>query len=194
MLSLLISNVVTRLFFWTPHQQLFNILTPLLCVYFAARIASGQMPYRALCLAALAAGLLLLVYGNLLLVLPVLLAGVVVPEGSEARSSSVLPRVARVLLLVVVFVAPLLVWIGIVRLFGVTFYNHELVFYRQFIWLLDGVRMPLSAFAFKLASNSYHYAQTMGVLGMSRRLLKFSGGSVDGGYYATFFSALTSPS
>jgi hypothetical protein len=30
--------------------------------------------------------------------------------------------------------------------------------------------------------------------GMSRRLLKFSGGSVDGSYYATFSSAMTRPS
>ena len=33
-----------------------------------------------------------------------------------------------------------------------------------------------------------------GNLGMSRRLLKFSGGSVDGPYYATFSSAMTRPS
>jgi len=66
-------------------------------------------------------------------------------------------------------------------------------------WLRGGVeglvpRYPPRRRRRKLDERTIALIKQARTEGMSRRLLKLSGGSVDGAYYATFSSAMTSPS
>ena len=68
------SNPITKAFFWTVHQQMFNLLTPLLCIYILSRSDQLQKPlsFSQMASVFLLGGFLLLVYGNFILLLPVL--------------------------------------------------------------------------------------------------------------------------
>src|SRR5690606_34579050 len=67
---LLFSNQITQLFTWTVHTQLFNLLTPLYCLYVGLLIAAGNISEYRVRWICFVSGLLLLFYGNFLLVLP----------------------------------------------------------------------------------------------------------------------------
>src|SRR5215204_6037 len=63
----LISNVVIKTSFWSAHQQMLTILSPLLCVYICLRIVlANELKAKSVHRFAFLGGILLLCYGNFL--------------------------------------------------------------------------------------------------------------------------------
>lgn len=135
---LLLSNVVSKTFFWTAHQQMFIFLTPLLCIHamlwlrtMAARIGVWRVAFLI--------GLSMLVYGNFVLLVISFLAAMLWYR-YDMRT---------VLLSLALIVTPSLIWILILHLNGVTYYNHEVSYYRQFVWVADAVQVSWPALSVK---------------------------------------------
>jgi hypothetical protein len=165
------SNQVTKAFMWTPHFQLFNLLTPLLCVYLALRCNREQCPlsFNRMCFYSLLGGLLLLVYGNFLLLLPVILfcyarnyllyRAPVSTGGTRAYRMALL--IKNLLLLLLLFALPMIVWIYILSLNNTTYYNFEADQYRQLIWIKDTLTQSWATFWSTLVDFTGYYLGTM---------------------------------
>jgi hypothetical protein len=161
LLMMLASNQVTKTFFWTPHQQIFNILTPLLCVYAGLQILSNKPSEKKTLLTSLGAGFLVLVYGSFLLLLP-LIVFCYLYNTKKYKQESNLKRLLISLLLTVVFFLPTLCWIIFLRLIGVGFYSYELTEFRQFVWLKDVFQMPGKSAWQELYLNTLAFIKTFG--------------------------------
>jgi hypothetical protein len=162
-LFMLTSNQQTKLFFWTPHQQLFNILTPLLCVYLGIIIFKKNVNYFTLLLISLGLGLLLLTCGNFLLTLPMLLFGYLYTEKKRTGKLKV-NHIPKSLLISILFFLTLTCWIAYLRFAGVIFYSPEIEKYREFIWIVDALKLPIHSSFRILLSHTFHFFQTFGSL------------------------------
>lgn len=163
MMVFIVSNPVTKAFFWTVHQQMFAFFTPLLCIYIMLRLNDKQdlISYPFLMRLAFGSGILLLVYGNFLLLLPVLLFCF---SSNYFRFAGSLNRgglIFKNLLLILLFVIPTLLWMLILKLNGVSYYSLEIAYYRQLIWIKDSLSVSASAFFQALQKNTMAYFSTM---------------------------------
>ena len=163
LLLMLASNQETKFFFWTPHQQLLNILTPLLCLHTGILILTRRINFRKLMLLSLAMGLLLLTYGNMLLLLPVFVCGYLYIEKKQQNRLRI-ACLLRAIIITIVFFLPMILWIIWLRSAGITFYNPELEEYREFVWITDALKNSNSSVFRVILSHSYHYILTFGCL------------------------------
>lgn len=157
------SNQVTKVFFWTPHMQMFTFFTPLLCIYIALKLNHSRelISFKKLCWLSLASGFLLLVYGNFLLLLPVLLY-CFSRNYKLFKEHNLPPLAAKNLLLVLLFALPLLAWMYILTLFHTTYYNFEIDQYRQLIWVKDTLSDSWDLFWATFRYFTQSYIKTMG--------------------------------
>lgn len=161
-LLMLASNQETKFFFWTPHQQLFNILTPLLCIHTGILILSRRINFRKILLMAFAMGLLLLAYGNMLLLLPLFLYGY--PYIEKKQQNRLIPSLLRTIIITIFFFLPMILWIVWLKSAGVTYYNPELEEYREFVWITDAFKQSDGSVFRIFLSHSYHFLLTFGCL------------------------------
>lgn len=178
-LFLLAANPVTKAFFWTPHQQMFNILTPLLCIYISLFIAVKKLSILKTLLISAASGLLVLVYGSFLLLLPFIIGSYLSIEKRKHTSRIIL----NCFLLILCFILPTLLWIIILKISGTTFYSYEFSGFRQFIWIIDSLKISLQTFIETLGRNTLAFIKTSGSLIFPFFLLLF----------ARFFGGLSRP-
>ena len=151
------AHEISKAFFWTSHQQLLNILCPLLCLYviLAGRKLSSST-FR-LSLAALSCGVLVLLYGSFWLLLPSIIFALYFDR--ERKQQPI-----QIILTVVTFFVPVVSWIFILELNNVKFYSHEVESYREFVWILDALKVSGEAFMKQTLQNGYHYLLTFGYL------------------------------
>ena len=145
----LAANPITKAFFWTAHQQMLAFLVPLFCLALALGLARRPAPgWLGTVALSLALGLLPLLYGSFVLAWPALAFGLgqaAPPTAPRAGAARFLARLAGQLLLsLALFAVPTLLWIGLLRLHGTTYYNHEAVRYHQLVWLLEARHLPLA--------------------------------------------------
>ncbi|HEU0298235.1 MAG TPA: hypothetical protein VFR37_02250 [Longimicrobium sp.] len=156
--AVLLANEVTRAYFWTPHLQMFNIFVPVLSLWLfgwlqprlgtlgwpraagiGVALGVGALAYGAFAVPAAGAALLLLARG-----------------GTPAR------RAARAAALLAAFALPIAAWTAFVVARTGSFYSHEIVRYRQFVWLADAAATGPAAFLATLAANLGQYAMVLG--------------------------------
>ncbi|MBZ5859148.1 hypothetical protein [Flavihumibacter profundi] len=162
-LFLLVDNPVTKLFFWSPHVQVFNILTPLLLLYAGMQVSKYAGNKLRLFLLCGASGILLLFYGSFLMLCPVLLFG----YWNYLRLTNQSYRWQQAFTLFIMtfcFALPVILWIGYLKLHGVPFYSAEVAEYRQFIWIADSLQQSAGDFFSALYTNSILFMQSMGSL------------------------------
>jgi len=107
---------------------------------------------------ALLTGGLPLLYGNFVLVLPVLLYALWQQLGRRW------PRRREWLLgfgIMALFLLPTISWILVLKLRGVTYYNHEVVRYRQLVWLLDAVQTTPGEFLDTVGNKALEFVNTL---------------------------------
>lgn len=142
----LVSNVVVKTSFWSAHQQMLTILSPLLCIYWCLRIVlADELEARKIYPIAFLGGLLLLTYGNFL----ILFAAVIFAIAFKLYRSGKLSRqtVKRFLLPAIgLFTLPTLLWSAILLLVNGRVYSHEVSAYRQFIWIFDKLLISFKDF------------------------------------------------
>jgi len=156
----LIANDVTKAFVWTAHQQMFSLFTPLVALYLYQRIAgSPALPRLRFWALSLALGLLPLVYGNFLVILPTLLVADALATGWN-RGGKFAGMVSRFGLAIVAFLLPTIAWIALVTWRSGSYYNHEMVVYRQLIWMADAAQTGVGGFLRTAAHNTRSFAAT----------------------------------
>lgn len=152
---MLVCNEVTKAFFWTPHLQIFNVFTPLLTVALSSWLLSRQAPLRwhhiellgiLLGLGAMAYGAFLVTLGAA--VLCIWIRGNTNPLPKRFRQSTI-----HSILLVFFFFLPMALWVLYVRAQAGSFYSHEVVAYRQFIWLYDSFLKGFTMFWVDIGKN-----------------------------------------
>jgi hypothetical protein len=137
-LVILAANDVTKLFFWTPHTQIFILLVPCLSLYLTFRLLERGTPFsplRAL-VTGLALGVGVLIYGSF--VIPALCLA--------AIHVLLFRRLWPAALLCAGALLPYGAWGAYVySQLGVFVYNHEASYYRHFVWMLDCARVSLAS-------------------------------------------------
>lgn len=161
LLAVLLSHPVTKVFFWSVHQQLFNILTPLLSLYVGILILEKKAGPKKLFLISFGLGLLLLFYGSFLLTLPVLVGPYLYTEKKNGTNRSY-TSLLNSFLFVIFFFLPAIVWILYLKSIHVPIYNPELAEYRQLIWIVD--KLKEHSFISSLLSNTNAFLFTTGTL------------------------------
>ncbi|SNC75780.1 hypothetical protein SAMN06265337_3051 [Hymenobacter gelipurpurascens] len=157
LLVFLVSNPVTKAFFWTVHQQMFTFFTPLFCLYLLIRLNEKNFSGRMLVSLALGTGSLCLVYGSFVLGLPCLLVALYFWRKSHSPTRLwVLGGAVSS-----AFLLPTVLWIAGLRLFGIHYYNHEVKTYRQFIWLKDALLEPDQHLYTSVVSNLAQFGTTL---------------------------------
>ncbi|WP_019946225.1 hypothetical protein [Hymenobacter aerophilus] len=157
LLVFLVSNQVTKAFFWTVHQQMLTLLVPLLLLWLVLQLRE-QPRWRALLPGlALLGGLLALAYGSFVLMLPVLLYGLWLARRGQGFAG----LAARALWLIGLFALPTLLWMGLLKLHGVAYYNHETEAYQQLVWLRGLWQQPLPGFLAFVGSNLTRFGATL---------------------------------
>ena len=156
------SNPVTKAFFWTVHQQMFAFLTPLLCIYILVRFKTIEYPVSLMQTAFIfiLGGLLLLVYGNFILLLPSLLFAVIARE-KKGHPNNWLSLLLKTGLLTGLFFVPTLAWIEILHINGIEYYNFEMKVFHHLVWIPETLHQSFELFFQQLMANTIAYFLTM---------------------------------
>jgi hypothetical protein len=122
-------NEVTKAFVWTPHQQMFALLVPVLTVAAGRWVLLRPPGWRALAALGGALGLAALVYGSFLITV-----AAVVPILLFRR------RLLGTGAFLAAFALPQLTWMAVCKLVSGDYYSAETHTYDQFIWLAKAVK------------------------------------------------------
>ncbi len=165
----LVANPIIKMFFWTAHQQMLAFFVPLFCLALALWLGR-RLPLSWVELISLAfgLGLLPLLYGSFVLAWPALAYGLVGRAASTEPATSLPPAatpgwagvLGQVGLSAVLFAAPTLLWIALLRSQGTTYYNYEAVRWHQVVWLLEARHLPLLAFGRLLGDKLAEYVHS----------------------------------
>jgi hypothetical protein len=155
--SLLFCNDVVKIFVWSPHTQMLNILVPVL----ACRILAAPPAGRRAVLAAAAGGLAMLVYANMVILLAALLLGRLQRLSSGAEPRHWRANAGLALLCIVLFALPTLVWSQALHALIGSYEQLETRKYREIVWILDawqqGWPMFVETVALKIGFFAYHF-------------------------------------
>lgn len=156
-LVLLSCNEVTKAFFWTPHMQIFNLFMPIASVAINRWLLTSrpEPSWRSLLGMSALLGVCLLVYGAFIVCMGSALVCLVWGRRNASENRRV-PGSALLKAAVcgVVFLLPILGWAAFVKWQAGDFYSHEIVAYRQFIWIIQALREGPAAFLDQLTRFS----------------------------------------
>lgn len=161
-LFLLVSNHVVKAFFWSPHQQMFTILTPLLCLYTCLKLDSKNIVLPVYFILALLTGFLLLVYGNFLLLVPVILFSFY--KQQSRTNLPIAKSIAAIGLICMLSALPTLAWIGLLKANGTVYYNHEMSHTREIVWISDSWAVSPGYFFKAVIRNTSLFFKTLPTL------------------------------
>jgi hypothetical protein len=150
----LVSNEVTKAFFWTAHQQFFSLLTPLLTIWFALRINAQQKTQVNIAGLSLACGVFMLLYGNFL---PMFGALVIVAFFTDKKI-----HLVHLLKNGVLFLLPSILWIAFCIYDHGSYHNTEVDRYRQLVWITDSLHVSGGHFFTVLGDNIQTYFTRFG--------------------------------
>ncbi|HVE58570.1 MAG TPA: hypothetical protein VNB22_17180 [Pyrinomonadaceae bacterium] len=153
----LVSNVVIKTSVWSAHQQMLTIFSPLLCVYWCLRIVlADELKLKNILPVSLLAGLLLMTYGNFLVMIPAIVSAILIQLYRSGKFSF---KTATKLCIpaTLVFGAPMALWSAILIAVNGKVYSHEATVYRQFIWIFDKLSVSFKDFYDQLISFSVLY-------------------------------------
>ena len=142
----LVGNEIVKGFFWTPHQQMFIIFTPVIAIFLLRLRMNQKISKFSIFLVTFVLGFFPLAYGSLFLLFPSLV--IIYLQNREVQYLSImsLRKFIEVFLLAIFFVFPVLFWVSLVKVTTGSFYSHETGQYRQFIWILDALSFGLHHF------------------------------------------------
>ena len=124
--AILSMNKITHDFFWSPHTQMFNILVP--CMLMAVAMNAKWVIDRGGFIKFLALSILILSYPICIILLPLLVISYI-----RARS-------AKQILWLIASVIPYFSLPILITILGGKYQNIGTRDYRQFVWVLDGIR------------------------------------------------------
>jgi hypothetical protein len=160
-MAMLVTNQISKAFFWTPHLQIFNIFIPVFTLYLCYRVQRCShvsiVQHTAL---GLVLGTASLMYGAFVVSLGALVLTLLFAANHSLGSWSRRPT-AVVGVILAAFIAPILVWVSYVTHRVGSFYSHEIVQYRQFVWMMDSIDGGLSHLMKTLSKNLDQFISTV---------------------------------
>lgn len=181
LLVMLTACQLSKIFFWTPHQQLLALFTPVFCVWICLKLLASPGNRGLLAGLSILSGLLMLVYGNMLLTLPCLVSCSIIASRSQ---STLAAKIFNAILSILLFALPTIIWITYLHGKGISFSSEEVRRYRQFVWIIDELSVSAGSFLQALATNTRDYLLTTGNLVFVAALLllcRFVSGKPVGG-------------
>ena len=172
-LIFLLSNQISKAFFWTSHQQLFNIFCPLFCLKIGLNrrslFTTNHKQYSII----IFCGLLVLLYGSFWLLLPTILYSYYMYKKSlgDVKQGRLLLAFSRIIAL---FLLPTMVWLTFLKANGVAFYSYEVEHYRQFVWIMDAFNASIATLMHSGLENTINFFATFKQLLLYSCFLLFS--------------------
>jgi hypothetical protein len=141
-------------FFWSPHNQMFNILVPVLALWATLRAAEGALTdWRFALICGVIVGAGFTAYPLFLIVVPCAVIGALYAL-VRARSGTLLFRSAlNAALMFVLAVAPQALWFFFVRARTGGFYQYEMEHDRLVLWIADIWHQGILAVVARWLSN-----------------------------------------
>ena len=161
--TILLVNGITKYAFWTPHLQIFNIFMPVASIYLYYRVLEKQdsLTRRHIVSIGLMIGLGSLIYGAFGVTAIGAIICILWGKGRGTFKEDRLQRLKKCFLMSVSFLMPMILWYIFLKVITGTVYNHEIVKYRQFIWLKDSFLKGAPAFITDLSVNIASYLDTL---------------------------------
>jgi hypothetical protein len=163
LMAFIASNPITKAFFWTVHQQMFSLMTPLLCIYllfrYSKQINAPSIP-RIGCLFFLA-GSLMLIYGNFLMLYPLLIYSFLIRGSRPTVKDKNLFYLLKFVILTCLFLMPTLLWITFLKSRGINYYSLEIEYYHQLVWIPESMGHSIRQFWTELVSNTLLFVHTL---------------------------------
>ena len=133
----LATSDLVKVFVWTPHTQMLNLLAPVAGLWMLDRIARRPEAARwgRWSFGAGVASLAYATFATLVAALAVLRFVELRRRGAERRAAA-----GHAALLVAVGAVPVCLWIGFVQLWSGSFTAHEITTYREGVWVADAAR------------------------------------------------------
>jgi hypothetical protein len=157
---LIASNQVTKAFFWTAHQQMFIFFAPLFCIYAGLKLINNGLSYQKTLLLSFISGVLMLCYGNFLLMLPILIFAYSFSQ-KKTNGNIIRDILVKNIFLIILFAIPASLWMIILKIHGSDFYISETAKYRQLVWIIDTLHISFYEFIKVLIKNVIYYAKTL---------------------------------
>jgi hypothetical protein len=157
----LLYNLPVKEHFWTAHTQMLNILMPVYAIYLLLKIANYKsiISTRAIISISLSNGFLLLLYGNFLVLLPVIMLGILLNTKFNNKLS-----LANLPMVFLAFIAPSLLWILYLNMFTSGYYQHEMQVNRTFIWIFDYIKLGVGPLVNQMMFNAWAFFKTLDVV------------------------------
>jgi hypothetical protein len=136
--TFLVFNDVVKGFVWSAHTQMFNVLTPLICIALAQSFL--RRPARSWRLMAATGALLgigTLAYGSVVICVPAVIAAMALGFWSNRERPALLPVIGKIALFTGAFLVPSLVWMALLTIKNGEYYHGDLVECRHFVWIYD---------------------------------------------------------
>jgi hypothetical protein len=162
-LVVLLANEVTKAFFWVPHLQIFNIFVPIasLSLYCWMQPRLQTLTWLHFSVVGLLVGFGALIYGSFAVTAVGAALCILVGEGTNALRERLASKSLQSFLLLGSFFLPTAAWVGLVTSLTGSFYNHEIVKFRQFVWLGDSLAQGANVLFADLAANFVEYTHTV---------------------------------
>jgi len=149
----LISNYNMKAFFWSPFLTGFTFTAPLIGLNLMFNTKDRHYSFTRLLGISFGAGAFLLLYGNAILILPCLIYALYIRKIKKEP----LKALANTVMLIGFFALPTFIWIFILKLHNVTYYNHEMATYHQFVWVIYNLKLPFKDFVRAFIDNMYYF-------------------------------------
>lgn len=151
---ILVSNEITKAFFWTAHQQFFALLTPLLTIWLALRLVAQKRTQRHIAALSLFCGIGMLLYGNFLTTFGTI-AIVAFLNDSKLHPAHLLKNI-------ILFLMPTVLWISFCIYDHGHYYNREVAEFRQLVWMKDALDISIVHFFTVFGNNIIAYFSSFG--------------------------------
>jgi hypothetical protein len=132
--TLVAVNPLTKAYFWSPHQQMFVLLTPVVSVLLGRALLLRRPSWPGLLLVGLSLGVGLLVYGNVLVAVGTAAVALLLPGPGDQRPR-MLRRAAQATIILFASALPTVSWIAVCIAVAGSYNNQEVTVYHQFVWL-----------------------------------------------------------
>jgi hypothetical protein len=139
--SLLVLNDLMKAFFWSPHQQMFALLTPLVTIAAGRWLLLERPRLPAVATLGLGLGVSALIYPNVMITVAVLTV-ILLARGRRG--------IVQSLMLCATFAIAPVGWILICRKISGTYLNNDVATYREFIWLPEAFGQGWRVFSARL--------------------------------------------
>ncbi len=138
----LVTNFVVKAFIFTPHQQIFNVVLPIILIYIIVKGIEKDFSNKTIFFVSVITGLFCLFYPSFVLI-PAALGIIFVHNRINLKRLNIF-KFIPLLIALIISLFPTLIWPILVRVRTGNYFNLASDGYRQFVWIFDAFKEGLS--------------------------------------------------